>query len=53
MMKISIKLKKYHNGSNKFSKYTKYKMHVEPLTMPAGEAAASSRGHSITHKVFI
>ena len=53
MKKISTTLKKYQNGSNKFSKYTKYKMHTEPQTMPAGEAAASSRGHSITHKVFI
>ena len=53
MMKISITLKKYHNGSNKFSKYTKYKMHAKPLTLLAGEATASSRGHSITHKVII
>ena len=52
-IKISIELKNYWNGSNEFSEYTKYKMHAEPLTLPAGEAAASSRGHSITHKVFI
>ena len=53
MIKISIELKNNLNGSNQFSEYTKYKMEAEPLTLPAGEAAASSRGHSITHKVFI
>ena len=53
MKKISTTLKNDQNGSNEFSKYTKYKMHAEPLTLPAGEATASSRGHSITHKVFI
>ena len=37
----------------KYAKYTKYKVHAEPLTLPAGEATASSRGHSITQKLFI
>ena len=36
-----------------YAKYTKYEKLPQPLILPAGEAAASSRGHSITHKVFI
>ena len=53
MKEMSSKLKKYGNGSNEFSKHTKYKMHGWGTLMSATEAATSSRGHSIIHKVFI
>ena len=53
LSKKNVAVKKYWNGSNKFSKYTKYKMHGWCTLMTATEAATSSRGHSITQKVFI
>ena len=34
MKKISTTLKKYQNGSNKFSKYTKYKKLPQTISKP-------------------